>query len=132
MSEIVWARTGDRPLAFDGKILVSESFDPGKEEPKGRQYTIKIARTDGGQYVAQVVYKTEWKQESDFSYAFQGDDPEEIVIILQGFDPMKPVVGFPPGKPFEERQRRLEQILKIRWDELLSKVFAVFGPEKIE
>lgn len=132
MPEIVWERTGDRPLAFDGEVLVSERFDQDKEEPKGRDYQIQIARTVGGQYVAQVSYSTTWKQESNFTYAFQGDDPEEIVIILQGFDPMKPVVGFPPGKPFEERQRRLEQILKIRWDELLSKVFAVFGPEKID
>lgn len=131
MAELLFFRSGERPLQFEGEVLAAVTTDRGKQSPAGRWYEARIARTVGGQYAVEVCYHTAWQDvEDDVDFAFAGAE-DDVIDWLQTFDPCGPVAGYPPGRQFEERQARLEDAIRARWRTALTELLAVFPPERV-
>lgn len=132
MEKLVFRRSGDRPLEFDGEVLAEVSTHSAtRNEPAGRWYEARIARTAGGQYAAEVSYRTQWDNEDDVDDAYYGDEVE-VMCWLQAYSPTAPVLGYPPGKQFDERRDRLMEVCHARWRTALTELLAELPPERIE
>lgn len=122
MSEMIALRqSGNLPLQFRGE-LVAESdgrWVRGKEQ--NRWHDIAVY-TSGGKWIAHVQYRTIWQGESDRDEVIEAGDLESLAIELRSYDPTAFVAGFPEGKQFEEKQRRLLFNIRQRYEEQIGDV----------
>lgn len=123
MEHFIVPRSGKPPLVFDGDLIVSECTEP--ESDSGRGYTIKIYRTRQ-EYVVHVHFTTKWhRTEADHDWAQTIVTPAQLSQVLtESYDPLRHVVGYPPAERFRELQVRLEDGLRMQWDELVGRVLA--------
>lgn len=117
----VLERTGDAPLTFEGELIAESDgkFAAGKEQ--NRWHDIRLYKTAGGNYVLAVEFHTQWQGELPFFFATQ-TSPEGIVEELRMFDPCSPVMGFPPGPQYSDRQQNLMDWIEKRFRNQVSEI----------
>lgn len=125
-------RTGLPPLEFDGGLVAeSRGNDDGQQV---RWYELFIYRTDGGRYVAEIAYLTEWEGEEDHTVAVAVETAGELARVFTGFDPTVPVRGFPPLPEYADRQRNLHDWITRRYNAQVGELLALVdgASERIE
>ncbi|WP_447978134.1 hypothetical protein [Candidatus Nitrospira bockiana] len=120
-------RTGQAPLAFEGEELARSDGRWANGVEQNRWHTLAVYRTDGGNYVLAIHYRTQWQGEQHDDRAIVlGQDAHRLAEELERYDPTTVVQGFPPGSQYAEKQRRLLESIERRYrqqvSELLSKV----------
>lgn len=127
-------RTGLGPLKIRGEVLSHASGKPpdvGQAPPILRWHEITVYRlAEGGAYAVWVAYRSNWRGkpgsehggEVDRDGAEVFDTADEVVDMLSQYDIGQDVVGYPPGKNFEERQRLLLVRVRRNFESLVSKV----------
>ena len=70
MQKITIARTGLRPLTFEGELLAEASTSMDRAHPDysgkiGICHTAKVWRTSGGKFVVNLVRHTAWQGQRD-------------------------------------------------------------------
>ena len=114
MDSIIFPRTGEIPLEFTGEIIFTEATDtPGKKKCS-RYHQLRLARTAGGSFVAAIGFRATYDGDYDYDWAKVGT-AEEIAAWIKAFDPLCVLLGFPAGKQFEEKQKRLELDIRLRF-----------------
>lgn len=134
IQEYTLTRTGERPLKFKGEVIAEAGGRWHTGQEQNRWHDIRIYRTAGGKHVLEVEYCTCWQGENNYHSAIVYDTVEAAVNALEIFNPLEHLLGFPPHPQFAEKQARLEDSLRQRWEILLSDVLgAVPGAaEEIE
>lgn len=75
-------RTGQPPIRFLGGLIGNGST--WKASGCTRWTVVSIYRTAGGNYVAEIVHRTQWEGESDRHEATSKAIPAEIIDWLRG------------------------------------------------
>ena len=123
-------RTGQPPLRVVG-ILVARASSRQTPTKKGRPletrwHDLTVYRSDSGQTVGHISYRTEWPGELDDALARVAPIPD-LVRWLEDHDPTGAVVGFPAGKGFADRQSALLTAIEHGYDRALSELLAGLG-----
>lgn len=116
-------RTGDAPLAFVGELISEVS---SKTPNSSRWHEIGIYRTAQGNWVLEIVYRTQWEGELDNHVAlWLTHTPGEMLDIgaaLKHYDPTSHVQGYPPNEFYRDRQARLLADMQRRYDDLVTQL----------
>lgn len=130
MDTIIFPRSGDLPLEFTGEILFAQNTNNKKNCT--RYHELQLARTAGGTYVAAVAFRALRDGDYDYDWAKAGS-AEEIAAWIKAFDPNCVLLGFPSGERNEEKQRRLELDIRLRFEEKATLLLRELGiTERIE
>ena len=132
MKKFTLPRTGDRALSFTGERLATADTRTREGFGQSRWHELALYRTEGGRYVVALGYRTQWQGELPVDWAWTAADEAEAVRYLREHDPMTGVMGFPPGRQYEERQERLQADLHLRYDTAVSEILEAIGPEGVE
>jgi hypothetical protein len=99
MQDYTLRREGDEPLRFDGELVAESSGFHFKGREQNRWHEVRVYRTDLGDYVAEIVYGTQWEQEAQTHRAAQVPR-RRLSEALRGLDPLADAVG-PPEAAME-------------------------------
>jgi len=123
-------RTGQVPLAFRGALLAAASGEGYADDPKDpRWHEVAVYRTAGGAYVGHVRYRSNYKGEVDHDECFICESARDIADTLGDIEPAAAVRGFPPYPHLAQRQQRLLDDVRARYDATLSDLFGRLGTE---
>lgn len=133
MEKYKLARSGNAPLVFEGEKIASEDGRIYAGQEQNRYYNLTLYRTSKGQSVLRIEYCSQWQRESNIDQVEIFPAVRDVVLFLQKFDPLGNLQGFPPGQQFSERQKRLEQSLRVRFhQQVRDLLMEVEGAEEIE
>jgi hypothetical protein len=120
--QFVLERTGEAPFRFTGRELAGGTTQaPG--EKLDRAYSIAIyCDVVRKRVVAQVRYHTKWNTESEAATVYDCNGLDELAHQLLAHDPMQYVIGYPLGKQFADKQERLERVLRLHYQSLVSRL----------
>ena len=117
-------RTGKAPLRFRGELLTELDDSRVGRKDQNRWYELAVYRTAAGSYVVRISYRTRWDGELDHDAAELIAEPRGVATTLQEYDPCSPVIGYPAGEAYAERQRRLEADIRRRYNSQVSELLA--------
>ena len=117
-------RSGDRALAFQGRLVASAGEQGAHGEGKERWHTVSIYHTETDRLVAYVEYHATWEGEEEWQVAYVADSADELIRQLQEHDPMECVFGYPETPQFKSRNEQMKRVLLTRFDNALAKVLA--------
>lgn len=115
-------RTGDAPVTFSGQLLAESEGRMQSGRDHNRYHDVALYRTDGGSVVVSISYRTIWEGEQDRHTVEVADSAAAAVAILREYDPTEPVMGFPPGIAYAEKQARLLRDIETRYDAQVSEL----------
>jgi hypothetical protein len=119
--------TGELSLEFDGISLISESNHWVNGQDRNRYHSIDIYEPSDGGYILHICFVTHWQGEHDQKEVWELGTLDQVVKILENYDPIEFLIGFPNGQHFAEKQARLEDALARDWVELKGKVLNSLG-----
>lgn len=119
-------RTGQVPLVFEGTELASTSSQWVAGKDQTRWHAVSVYQTAGGHCVVAIGYCTRWQGEEDWAAAAVCD-LADVADVLDRYDPVEHLVGFPPGQQFAVKQLRLVQALQEDWAALVSRILDQLG-----
>lgn len=115
------------PLEFDGEQVATAeaAYD-------GRGYRLTLYTTTDDRLVANVLYITVFKHESQLSIVYVADNQKQLADKLLAHDPLLFFIGYPSGAQFEARQAKVKQSLHDRYTKLVSEFIAEHLPDARE
>lgn len=127
-------RTGQPSLAFNGAVVAKHSNRGEKGPSSVRWHEVDLYRKEDGSYVVHILYRSKWRGERGLEEAFELQTIDGVESVLQEYDPVVYVQGYPPLPQYKEQQERLLSAIKLNWGWLCSKVMAesVFTGEEVE
>jgi hypothetical protein len=130
-NEYVLNRSGDTAVGFRGveRSMASSQTDRGPLAK--RWHEISIFETDGGQFVAAIVFLTDRGNEQNNRIAFRAESEAALARLLREHDPIGTLIGYPLGVQYEAKQARLKQELINGYMNALSNALGVFEREII-
>ncbi|MCD6364477.1 MAG: hypothetical protein J7M14_01245 [Planctomycetes bacterium] len=132
MQEFRLKRTGRMPLAFTGRRLAVAGGKNFAGREQVRWYELAVYETAGGQYVLEIVYRTEWRGETPHFFAAVVA-AGEFAAALEGYDPLACVQGFPPTQANAAKQKNLLAHMRRQYEKAVSDLLESDGPaEHIE
>lgn len=123
-------RSGNSPLQFTGEKIATATSQHHTGPCQNRWHELAIYRTDSGQYVLSIAYHTQRQGEHDRNHSWACENGAEIRDCLTSYVIMSDMIGYPPGKQFDEKRAYNEKIMRQAWDEAVSDLLAGF-PEII-
>lgn len=127
ISAQVLDRSGMAPLRFNGVLIREGStqfLGTTEEKPNEDYWTVKIfsvlpAESDGPKYAIGITYVTTPRKAVTLATheAALTDNPGKI---LEEYDPLEVLRGFPDDPKFASRQKYLEQHSEATWDQMVS------------
>lgn len=123
-------RSGNSPLQFVGEKIASSTSHHHQGPCSNRWHELALYQTESRAYVLAIAYHTQWEGEHDRHHAWQCADRAELVDCLTSYRIMSDMIGYPPGKQFDERRQHAEKIMIQAWEQAVSKLLSEF-PEKI-
>jgi len=126
MSQFQLRPSGQAPIRFNGELLVEQSSQHAGGREHNRWHEVRLYRTEGGTYVVDVVYWTQWEGEQNYHWALEAAEASSVEMRLReiGAELNRPVKGYPAGAAYEQRQARLLDDLQQRFEVLISDVLA--------
>lgn len=129
MESYTLKRTGDRPLNFTAEKLAEASTQQHQGPCENRYWELELYRTEGGQYVISVGYRTRWQGEHDTDTAIKVAAADGLVAALDEYDWVSRIYGYPRGH--DDKQAELLRRLGDCWDQAVGELLAGVEPEKI-
>lgn len=126
--------TGELPFEFTGiEIFSGTTRDTSLNQ--NRYYVLDIYEAkddDGKYYLAHIEYETCWDGENDFRCLYDADNLNELKNLLDSYDPLAYLVGFPTGDRYIEKQNKLKEQLSFKWQELKIEALTDLGVKRKE
>lgn len=129
MQTITLTRTGDRPLEFEGAEVASADTRQTQGPCENRWWNLALYRADSGKYVLHIGYRTQWQGEHATDTVYVADDAASAAELLHAHPYTAGIHGYPPGR--DDRQARLEQMLRQCWEAGITELLADIEPERI-
>lgn len=125
-------RTGQRALSFTGTVVASASTRVEGWRGRQRWHEVTVYRTEGGAWVLQVAFRSEWPRELARDAASAHDTPEAVEAALLQADAGADVTGFPEGAQFERKKARDVERTRAAWQRAVSAVLdRIEAPERV-
>ena len=83
-------RSGDLPVFFKGKLLVTKNNQFRKGNQQSRWHQISVYQTTSGRYVVYIAYRTAWVGELDQDEVYVANDLNEVAKILLNHSDSRP------------------------------------------
>ena len=129
MNTIILHRSGTMPLRFTGELLAESKGRNPKIRGRQRWYDLAVYRTQAGKFVASICFRSDFGEPGSDEAAVL-EDASAVSSMLQACDPLAPVQGYPPEARFAEKQERMLQDMRLRFEQQVSAVLA--SPEFAE
>ncbi len=126
MDTITLTRTGTTPLRFTGETIARSDGQECQGKQQVRWHNLTLYRTEGGNYVLHVEYKTTWRGELGHSNALQVS-PATVGEAIAGYDCTAYVQGFPPTPQHADRQANLLAWIRRMFDNQVSELLSAAG-----
>ena len=124
-------RSGARPLTFKGDVIAEASSLRHDGYCSNRSWDLTLYQA-GERYVLHIVYHTKWETEEERTHATVADTIEqvedELRMYFASFE--DDVIGFPPGRQYDEKRQMMEKSLRHCLDSAISELLAEF-PEEV-
>lgn len=114
-------RTGLPQLCFCGVQIAESRGRHQWERSHARWYDLRVYRTSGGKFVVASEYHTNHR-EPEFVYAVVVPNVNGVVEQLLAYDPVLSVRGYPAGERYAERQARLLDNVRLRYQSQVSEI----------
>lgn len=124
MDEFVIRRTGQPPLAFQGKFLANSEGQRQCNREWNRWHDLCLYQSKDGRYIVSIAYRSNWQGEIEHDYFGIAGDLAAAVELLRKYDPCATVQGYPEGEAYAEKQARLLADIRRRY---LAQVTELFG-----
>jgi len=119
-------RTGESPLIFTGEKIAESTgkWHAGAEQT--RWHSLAVYRTESGTLIAAAAYHTNWQGEADWSYASTASGPDALdMLFREALEiSLSRSIGYPPADAYAEKQMRMLQSLRDRYEGQISEVLA--------
>jgi len=121
--EIVLDRTGTSPLRFAGSLLreaTTRFIDTTPDKPHKDWWTVRIYSTEATdfRFAVSIAYSTTIRKVVSIEhYAEFTDDP---AAVLESYDPLAVLRGFPDSPEYASRQAYLEKSSKLQFGKMVS------------
>jgi len=125
-------RSSDRPLEFTGELLAEADTRMSAGQDHQRWHELALYRTAGGTYVLAIGYRTQWQGETDHDAVYTAADAGDITEMARRYDPVGRMLGYPPGRQFEEKQARVRLDITARFSAALGEILSALGGERID
>lgn len=136
-------RTGDRTLAFTGKLIFhvkSPSHKRTADNPNTKNHWFEswLYQTKGGSFVLHIGYRWSGKiyRETIQDFVYTMKSQEEIKSKLTDFEPTDCVTGYPEGDHWAEKQSRLMNEIDNDYNAMVEliedRIAKMNEPERIE
>lgn len=122
MNTYTLRRSGDAPLKFTGALIAESSGKRFAGRERTRYHDLALYRTDDGAYVVEIAYVSRYQGDPCPRKAIYCRESGDVVRVLRDYDPTEPVVGFPEGEAYAERQRKLLQEIRSCWDDQVAEL----------
>jgi hypothetical protein len=124
MEEIILRPTGQVPFAFVGDITEEWScqYVNGVEQLRWHEISL-YSITDSDEEILEIKYRTQWQREVGYTEFHYIDDELVVATLLQLYDPLLHLEGYPKGQEFEAKQFKLKQQLLGDWNRLKAEVY---------
>jgi hypothetical protein len=121
--------TGELPLEFEGECIFSESSHWTNGVERSRYHLIAIYTPDdnSSDRILHIEYKTNWQGEPSHSNLWELQSPEEVIEVLNAYDPLYYLIGFPKSPHFEDKQETLKRQIKSDWLALKTQALQALG-----
>ena len=132
MTEHTLPRTGKPPLHFRGELVAESDGERQAGRDWSRWHELAVYRTEGGQYVVRIAYRTRYQGELEWDGAWvipedRAGVADAAALVAERFsshDPGAVVKGYPPGEIYAERQARLLEDVRSRYLAQVSEVLS--------
>jgi len=125
MEPITLTRTGQPPLDFTGELVAESDGRFAGDREQNRWHVLRLYKTQGGQYVLDITYRTNWVGEVSHYWAeIVEPNPDYLTTLLAGIDPCEHLAGFPDRPELAHRQAKLETWLRRRFETQVSELIA--------
>jgi len=109
----------------------SSKFTRGQEN--NRWHIVDVYKSSTGKYVVDIGYRTQWQGENDRDDVFVAGDEKGVRFALLDYDVLGPVVGYPSGTQYADKNAALRKKLTENYAVLVTEVFSELGfTERIE
>jgi hypothetical protein len=115
-------RSGQAPLKFTGEKIASSEGRIQNGRDHNRWHDLTVYRTAAGAYVVQIEYRTQWQGECEHAEAIVCSDAAGVEDVFRVYDPAQHCQGYPSGAAYDDRQARLVQDLRARYEAQVSEV----------
>lgn len=122
--------TNELPLEIEAELIYEEDNEYINNREQNRYHSLAIYKSvddKGEYYVVNILYNTLWQGERSISEIWESETKEGIKTILDGYNPVLHVVGFPDGERYEQKQEKLLQSLTFDWNELKIRCLTNLG-----
>lgn len=122
METLLLPRSGMAPLRIETEAPWRE-FDGARfrDRERIRWYEITTYQLSPGCYAVAVGYRTRWKGESEYDWAYQGT-AASVAAWLSSGQRLPPVIGYPPRDEYSQRQASMLAELRSQWDAAVQEI----------
>lgn len=129
-------RTGDVPLEIRGHVLAHITTKEPAGEGRFRWHELTLYDLGGERYAVHVTYRSEFLRrgstvEPSYDWGQVLDGPEALIDWLQKLRESRPVLGWPTGEHYAERQKRLLKDLRLRYERAVTLLLKPLGTEVV-
>jgi hypothetical protein len=121
-SQVTLQRSGSRPLTFVGTLL-AKADGPAEEKKIVRWHQLKLYHAASGVYVVAIQFRTTSRHETTWDDAFVCDTSEDVIALLEDYDPVEYVLGWPVPR-YADKDRRVRDVLVADFESLVSTLLA--------
>lgn len=120
-TQIRLPKTGSADVTFTGREI-ARSDGSGPEHARWHELTVYAMEPQG--YALSIRYHTNWQGEQgrDDVLVSLADQTEIVTELLARHDPIAAVQGYPSGEQYAEKQRRLLDDIRSRYDHQVSEL----------
>jgi hypothetical protein len=122
LSPVILPRSGSSPLSFFGHLL-AKAGEPPTDKYIVRWHELELYLTNSGRYVVAIHFRTTSRHEKPWNDAFPMDTVEEVVSLLEEYDPVEYVLGWPVPR-YADKDKRVRETLIAEFDVLVSALLA--------
>jgi hypothetical protein len=124
MTEIIIRPTNQVPLRFEGSETERWSCEYVNGRQQTRWHEIVLYGIDNQDTeILEIAYHTNWAAETNFVEVHHIEDELTIATLLQIYDPLDHLIGYPEGVAFEKKRQEQQAQITRNWQALKAEVY---------
>jgi hypothetical protein len=116
MSEITIQASGEVPVKFQGELQYAWDSKLVQGRDRSRWHEVRLYLIDDSdEEVLTICFLTQWPGEVSHAEYHRIASEADITSALQAYDPIRYLVGYPPGAAFDEKRQDLQGQIASDW-----------------
>jgi hypothetical protein len=124
LETITLSPTGQVPIQFTGELDRdwSSRIVNGREQNRWHEVTL-YSQANSDEEILHIAYHTQWAGESDFDEVYTIVSEERIVALIQNYNPLAHLKGYPQGEAYAKKQQDLEHRIIDGWNNIAKEIY---------